>query len=56
MGGGVFRMGKGMIPPTSFIRPEPEFSEEARKAKYQGDVRFGIVVDETGHPTAHPRT
>jgi protein TonB len=51
MGGGVFRMGKGMVPPRPIYDPEPEFSEEARKAKYQGVCTLEVVVDETGHPT-----
>ncbi|HEX4604250.1 MAG TPA: energy transducer TonB, partial [Candidatus Angelobacter sp.] len=29
--------------------PEPEFSEEARRAKFQGSVVLSIIVDETGH-------
>src|SRR5438128_27768 len=29
---------------------EPEFSEEARKAKYQGVVVLAIEVDTSGHP------
>jgi periplasmic protein TonB len=51
MGGGVFRMGKGMIPPRPIYDPEPEFSEEARKAKYQGVCTLEVVVDATGRPT-----
>jgi protein TonB len=51
IGGGVFRMGKGMIPPRPIYDPEPEFSEEARKAKYQGVCTLEVVVDATGRPT-----
>ena len=32
-GGDVFRMGKGMIAPRVIYQIDPEFSEEARKAK-----------------------
>jgi len=37
-GGGIFRVGAGVSPPRVIYQPEPEFSEEARKAKYQGVV------------------
>jgi len=51
MGGGVFRLGKGMTPPRAIYNPEPEFSEEARKAKYQGLCTLEVVVDTNGRPT-----
>jgi len=50
-GGGVFRMGSGATPPRAIYSPEPEFSEEARKAKYQGVCTLGVIVDAQGHPT-----
>src|SRR3954452_1083554 len=50
-GGGVFRMGSGATPPRAIYSPEPEFSEEARKAKYQGVCTLGVVVDSEGRPT-----
>ena len=31
-----FPVGGGVSPPRPIYQPEPEFSEEARKAKYQG--------------------
>ena len=37
-GGGVFRVGGGVTPPTVIERIEPQYSEEARKARYQGTV------------------
>ncbi len=52
MGGGVFRIGKGVTPPRVIYQTDPEFSEEARKAKYQGTCVLGLVVDANGHPTA----
>jgi TonB family protein len=52
MGGGVFRMGKGVTPPRVIYQTDPEFSEEARKAKYQGTCVLGLIVDANGHPTA----
>jgi len=34
--------------PVPTFRPEPEYSEEARKAKWQGSVRLSLVVDAEG--------
>jgi protein TonB len=51
MGGGVRRIGGGVSPPVVLFAPEPEFSEEARKAKVAGNVLVYLQVDATGHPT-----
>jgi len=40
MGGGAYRIGGGVSPPTVVFKVEPEYSEEARKAKFQGTVVF----------------
>lgn len=37
-----------VLPPKPTYTPEPEFSEQARHAKYQGTVVLNIVVDKTG--------
>src|ERR1700730_4702550 len=50
MGGGAYRIGGGVSPPTVVFKVEPEYSEEARKAKFQGTVVLFIVVDEKGNP------
>ena len=34
--------------PIPIYKPEPAYSEEARKAKYQGAVELWIVVDASG--------
>ncbi len=34
--------------PRAIFMPDPDFSLEARKAKYQGDVVLGAVIDKTG--------
>lgn len=47
-GGGVYRIGGGVSEPIPIYRPEPEYSEEARKAKFQGAVMLQIVIDENG--------
>ncbi|HVN21956.1 MAG TPA: energy transducer TonB [Dongiaceae bacterium] len=50
-GGGIFRVGAGVSPPRPIYSPEPEFSEEARKAKYQGVCTLALVVGPDGRPT-----
>jgi len=47
-GGGVYRIGGGVSDPVPIFKPEPEYSEEARKAKFQGAVMLSIVIDENG--------
>jgi len=47
-GGGVFKIGGGVSDPVPIFRPEPEYSEEARKAKYQGAVLLSIVIGADG--------
>jgi periplasmic protein TonB len=49
VGPGIFHLGEsGVNPPKPIYTPEPEFSEEARKAKYQGVVTLDIVVGADG--------
>ena len=50
VGGGVFRIGGGVSAPKAIYAPDPEYSEEARKAKFQGTVVLFVVVDEKGNP------
>jgi protein TonB len=47
-GGGVFKVGGGVTPPELVHKKEPEYSEEARKAKYQGTVLLYIEVGPDG--------
>lgn len=49
-GGGVFRVGGGVSAPRAIFAPEPEYSEEARKAKYQGTCVLWLVVGPDGRP------
>ena len=49
-GGGAYRIGGGVTAPTVLSKVEPEYSEEARKAKYSGSVLLSIVVDPSGLP------
>jgi TonB family protein len=50
IGGGVYRIGGGVSSPSLVFKVEPEYSEEARKAKFQGTVVLYVVVDEKGNP------
>ena len=48
-GGGVFRAGiNGVGTPQCIYCPDPEYSDEARKAKYQGTVLLQIIVSADG--------
>ncbi|RPI19789.1 MAG: energy transducer TonB, partial [Acidobacteriales bacterium] len=49
-GGGVFRAGGGVTSPVLTFKVEPEYSEEARKAKYMGTVLLYVEVNERGLP------
>ncbi len=44
-------MGGNVTAPIAIYKPEPPYSEEARKAKYQGTVVLWIVVDVQGNVT-----
>jgi TonB family protein len=46
---GLVHRGRGVTPPQLLYKVEPEFSEEARKAKHQGVVLLSIVVDASGN-------
>jgi protein TonB len=50
IGGGVFRVGGGVSAPKVIYQPDPEYSEEARKAKYQGTCVLWLIVGPDGKP------
>jgi protein TonB len=50
-GGGFLHVGGSVRPPTVLIQPDPEYSEEARKAKFSGNVEVYVIVDAKGNPT-----
>jgi TonB family protein len=50
-GGGLYRVGGGVSPPRQIFAPEPEFSEEARKAKFQGTCTLALIVGIDGRPS-----
>jgi TonB family protein len=49
-GGGLYHVGGGVSNPILVYAPDPEFSDEARRAKYQGVCVVGLVVDAQGNP------
>ena len=48
-GRGPFRPGNGVSAPRAIYEPDPEYSDEARRAKYQGIVVLSLIVDPSGH-------
>jgi protein TonB len=49
-GGGLKHIGGGVSSPVVIYQVEPEFSEEARKAKFMGVVLVNLIVDAQGRP------
>jgi periplasmic protein TonB len=43
-------VGGGVSAPQAISTPDPEYTEEARKAKTQGTCILGFIVDTEGHP------
>ncbi len=49
-GGGVYQVGGRISAPIPIFQPEAEFSDEARRAKYQGICVIALIVDAQGNP------
>jgi TonB family protein len=49
-GGGLYRVGGGVSAPVPLNNVEAEFSDEARRAKYQGVCIISLIVDAQGNP------
>lgn len=49
-GGGLYQVGGGVSAPVPIFTPEAEFSDEARRAKYQGVCLISVIVDANGNP------
>ncbi len=49
-GGGLYQIGGRVSGPVPLITPEAEFSDEARRAKYQGECLISMIVDANGNP------
>jgi protein TonB len=50
IGGGVYHVGGGVSAPQILHRVEPEYSEEARRNKWQGTVLLRVIIDDHGMP------
>lgn len=50
VGGGYYHVGGGISAPQPLNTVEAEFSDEARRAKYQGVVLIQMIVDAQGNP------
>ncbi|MEO7027975.1 MAG: TonB family protein [Acidobacteriaceae bacterium] len=50
-GSGPMHVGGSVRAPSVLYSVEPEFSEEARKAKFSGNVQVYLWVDENGNPS-----
>lgn len=50
MGGGVYKVGGGVSAPEAIYSPDPQYSDEARKAHYQGTVILWVIVGADGRP------
>jgi TonB family protein len=49
-GGGIYHVGGGVSAPVPLNSVEAEFSDEARRAKYQGVCLISLIVDAQGNP------
>jgi len=50
----IYKVGSGVSPPRPTYQPEPQFSEEARAACYQGVITLATIVEKDG-TTSHTR-
>ncbi len=49
-GGGLYHVGGGVAAPQLIYVVDPEFSDEARRAKFQGVCVVTLIVDAQGEP------
>jgi protein TonB len=50
-GGGVMHIGGAVGKPVVLFAPDPEYSEEARRAKFSGNVEVYMWIDQHGNPS-----
>jgi TonB family protein len=44
----LYRVGNGVSAPLPIFKPEPDYSEEARIAKYQGEAVLSVIIEASG--------
>ena len=49
-GGGVMTVGGGVSAPVVLHKVVPEFTDQARRVKFQGEASIGLIVDAQGNP------
>ncbi len=49
-GNSIYVPGNGVVAPTLLVAPEAEFSDDARRNKYQGTCMLSVIVDAHGNP------
>ncbi len=50
IGGGVYKVGGGISAPQAISSPDPDYTEEARRAKKQGTCVLWLIVNAAGRP------
>ena len=50
MGGGVYKIGGGISAPKPIATPDPEYTDEARRAKVQGTCILWLILGADGRP------
>lgn len=48
--GKVYKIGNGASAPRAIYQPSPEYSEKARKKKFQGTCLLSLIVGADGKP------
>jgi TonB family protein len=49
-GGGIMSVGGGVSAPVVLRSVDPEFTEQARQANFQGSVTLALIIDASGNP------
>jgi protein TonB len=47
-GGGVYNIGNGVSSPVAILKPDPQYTSDAMRAKIQGEVWLNAVVEPNG--------
>jgi protein TonB len=50
IGGGVFRVGGGVLAPKPISTPDPQYTDQARRAQYEGTCVLAMIVGPDGKP------